>query len=155
MNILTIIGFFNVLCAGILAGEEFTIRYGVRKPLASLEQQPHILFRQALILRLRVLVPTVFGLTLLSGIVVTIINGSVRFDLGFAFRCVGVIALISFITLTLLGTVPINQAAGQWDPLAPPSNWRALIDRWEILDNWRCWLALAAFVLFLAATLVR
>lgn len=37
MNAGTIVGLVNLLCVGILAGEEFTIRYGVRAPLASLD----------------------------------------------------------------------------------------------------------------------
>ena len=56
MNTIAIIGFVNLLCVGLLAGEEFAICYGVRVPLASLDDQPHIQLRQALIYRLRVLV---------------------------------------------------------------------------------------------------
>jgi len=52
-----VLGFTNLLCAGMLAGEEFVIRYGVRAPVASLDPQPEIQLRQALIRRLRVLVP--------------------------------------------------------------------------------------------------
>ena len=148
MNVNALIGFFNLLCVGLLAGEEFTIRYGVRGPLASLDQAPHILFRQALIRRLRILVPAVFMLTLLSGIIVTLVNG---FDNGFGFRIAGLLALISFITITLKGTVPINQAALNWNPITPPQNWRKLVNRWEQLDTLRCWAAVAAFVFFLTA----
>ena len=148
MNAETIIGFVNLFLVGILAGEEFTIRYGVRAPLASLDQRPHIMFRQALIYRLRILVPAVFGLALLSGIAATIAFG---FDPGFGFRCAGLLALLIFIGVTLTGTVPINQAALAWDPSAPPSNWRRLVIRWEQLDTVRCWAAIIAFALFLTA----
>jgi hypothetical protein len=34
----------SVLFAGLLAGEEFVIRYGVRGPLATLDDGPHIRF---------------------------------------------------------------------------------------------------------------
>jgi len=142
------IGFFNLLCVGILAGEEITIRYGVRAPLASLDRAPHIRFRQALIRRLRILVPVIFMLTLLSGIAVTLVNG---FDGGVGLRAAGIVALVAFISVTLKGTVPINQAALDWNPDAPPKNWQALVNRWEQLDTVRCWLAIAAFVFFLAA----
>jgi hypothetical protein len=148
MNTTAILGFVNLLCVGILAGEEFTICYGVRAPVASLDDGPHIRLRQALINRLRVLVPVIFALTALSGIAVTIVNG---FGQGFAFRCAGLLALFTFIVLTLGGTVPINEAALTWNPAAPPTNWRALVKRWERLDTARCWLAVAAFALFLAA----
>ena len=55
-----ILGFANLLGAGLLAGEEFTIRYGVRAPIASLDVRPQIALRQTLIRRLRIVVPTVF-----------------------------------------------------------------------------------------------
>src|SRR6516225_10697186 len=97
--------FVNVLCAGILAGEEFVIRYGVRAPVATLDERPHIQLRQALIRTLRVLVPIVFGSTILSGIAVTLLGGS---SLEFYLRCAGLFALLSFISITLAGTVPIN-----------------------------------------------
>jgi hypothetical protein len=108
--------------------------------------------RQALIYRLRVMVPAIFALTILSGVAVTLVNG---LDHGFVFRGAGLLALVTFIALTLGGTVPINQAALTWNPAAPPTNWRALVKRWEQLDTARCWLAVAAFALFLAAIAVQ
>lgn len=146
MDLGVIVGFINLFFIGILAGEEFTIRYGVRGPLASLDVQSHIRLRQALILRLRVLVPIIFGLAILSGLAVIIING---FGPGFGFRGAGLLVLISFILVTLFGTVPINAAALTWQPAAPPGNWRAQVSKWEQLDNVRCWAALIAFGLFL------
>jgi hypothetical protein len=55
-----VLGFTNLLCAGTLAGEEFVIRYGVRAPVASLDPQPEVRLRQALIRRLPVLVPAIW-----------------------------------------------------------------------------------------------
>jgi hypothetical protein len=51
-----ILSLINVFFAGLLAGEEFVIRFGVRGPLAGLDQRPHIELRKALILTLRILV---------------------------------------------------------------------------------------------------
>ena len=148
MNISEVVGFVNLFCVGILAGEEFTIRYGVRAPLASLDTRPHIELRQALIRRLRIVVPIIFGLSILSGGVTAFLAG---FDPGFGFRCAGLLALIAFISVTLFGTVPINQAAATWNPSLPPHNWRTLVSRWERLDSVRFWAALIAFILFLTA----
>jgi uncharacterized membrane protein len=148
----TLLGLVNVFCVGLLAGEEFVIRYGVRAPLASLDERAHIQLRQTLILRLRILVPAIFGAALVSGVASTILGGfSGGFGVGFGLRCAGLLALLTFITTTLLGTVPINQAALTWKPDAPPKNWRTLINRWERLDTVRTFAALAAFALFLAA----
>ena len=140
--------FMNVLCAGVLAGEEFVIRYGVRAPVASLDERPHLQLRQALIRTLRILVPAVFGLTILSGIAVTVLSG---LGFGLGLRCAGLFALLAFISITLGGTVPINQAILTWDVASPPKDWQALVRRWERLDTARTWAALAAFGLFLAA----
>src|SRR4051812_46171455 len=132
MNVGAMVGLVNLFCVGILAGEEFVICYGVRAPIASLDQRPHIQLRQALIRSLRVLVPAIFAVTILSGVAVTIVAG---FDRGFGFRCTGLLALLTFIVITLTGTVPINEAALTWDPAAPPKNWQALVARWERLDT--------------------
>jgi uncharacterized membrane protein len=144
----SVIGVVNLICAGILAGEEFVIRYGVRKPIASLEISPHIQVRQELIYRLRILVPVIFMAAFLSGIAVTLVDG---FTHGSAFHFAGLLGLISFITVTLAGTVPINAAVLDWKPVSPPENWRAMLSRWERLDTVRCWLAIFAFVCFAAA----
>jgi len=50
--------------------------------------------------------------------------------------------------------VPINEAALDWDPAAPPGNWRALVDRWEDLNSVRAGLAVGAFALLLAGLLL-
>jgi uncharacterized membrane protein len=152
MNLAAIVGFVNVFCAGILAGEEFVIRYGVRAPVASLDVRPHIELRQALIRSLRILVPAVFALAVLSGAAATVLSG---FDRAFGLRAAGLLALLTFITITLAGTVPINEVALGWEPATPPAGWQALIARWERLDTARCWAAIAAFALFLAATALR
>jgi hypothetical protein len=112
-----VLGFTNLLCAGMLAGEKFVIGYGVRAPVASLDPQPEIQLRQALIRRLRVLVPAIFGLAFFSGIAVTLFEG---FCPGFGFRCAGLLALVAFISITLGGTVPINKATLTWKPQRHP-----------------------------------
>jgi uncharacterized membrane protein len=149
MNVLE---FVNVLCAGVLAGEEFVIRYGVRTPVASLDERPHLQLRQALIRSLRILVPVVFALTILSGIAATVLGGP---GLGLALRCAGLLALLAFISITLGGTVPINQAILTWDIGAPPKDWQTLVRRWERLDTARTWAAISAFCLFLAAVVAQ
>lgn len=143
-----LLGLVNLFFAGILAGEELVIRYGVRGPVASLDQVPSIQIRQALIYSLRIVVPAIFFTTLLSAAAVTVLDG---FDPGFVMRCGALVALLVWIGFTLPGTAPINSAALEWQPDAPPANWRAMVRRWERFDTVRTWAALAAFVLLLAA----
>lgn len=136
----------NLFGAGILAGEELVIRFGVRGPLASLDQRPHIQLRQGLIRRLRVLVPAIFFPTLLLGTAATLLGGP---GPGLVFRGAGDGALLAWLLATFGGTVPINQAALRWDPAAPPEDWLRLVRRWERLDSGRAAAAIAAFALFL------
>jgi hypothetical protein len=143
--------FVSLVAAGLLAGEETVVRYGVRGPLASLATPAHIELRQSLIRTLRILVPSIFAVALLAGLAVTLLAGPG--DRGFAVRCAGLAALAAFIALTLAGTVPINKAVLGWNRDAPPGDWRRLIRRWERLDTVRTWLALLAFGCFAWAAL--
>ena len=68
MNGAEILGLVNLFFAGLLAGEEFVVRFGVRGPVASLDVEPQIRLRRALIRRLMIVVPIIFFATLLSTI---------------------------------------------------------------------------------------
>ncbi len=140
------LGFANVFCAGLLAGEEFVIRFGVRAPLAALDPPAHIRLRQNLIRTLRLLVPVILSAALLTGGAALAYDHSAP---GTAYRFAGLAILAVFLAITLGGTVPINQAALTWNPLAPPPDWTDKIKTWERLDDWRTVAALAAFACFL------
>jgi hypothetical protein len=146
-----IVGFVNLFFAGILAGTEFVVRYGVRAPLSSLEERPQIELRQALIYQMRVRVAAVFLLTAISALVVIVVDGA---GAGLAWRGAGIAAIAAWAAATFLGTVPINSAVLAWQPGAPPEHWRTLLKRWERLDTLRTWAAAIAFASFLAAMAV-
>lgn len=122
------------------------------RPFNVLDEQPSIQIRQALIMRLRVLVPPVFVLTAISGVAVAVLDGTAA---GVVFRCAGVLAVLTWALATFNGTVPINQAVLTWPPDAPPENWKAIIKRWERLDMVRTWAALTAFACFLTAVALQ
>jgi uncharacterized membrane protein len=147
MNAHDLVGLVSVFFAGLLAGEEFVIRFGIRGPLASLPEEPHILIRQALIRTLRVLVPVLYLLALFTTLATTCIDGASYLPV----RAGAVAALFAWIALTLGGTVPLNAAAAEWDAAAPPADWRPLIDRWERLNTFRTAAAVVAFGLLLVA----
>jgi uncharacterized membrane protein len=146
-----ILGVLSVFGAGLLAGAELVVRYGVRGPLASLDDEPHIRLRQALIRTLRVLVPAIYVPTLLTASGAAALAG---IDAAFPLRCAAVLALLVWIGVTLVGTAPINAAALEWQPSAPPGDWRAQVDRWELLNSVRTWLAMAAFALLVLSVAV-
>jgi uncharacterized membrane protein len=147
-----IISFASLLFAGVLAGEEFIIRYGVRDPLGGVEARAQIRLRQALVRNMRVKVPTVFGLAFLSGAAATVGSSG---GLVLSLRCAGMLALLTFIFITLTGTVPINKALLAWDADTPPETWSHSVARWERLDTARAWAAISAFTLFSAAAVLR
>jgi hypothetical protein len=114
-----------------------------------LGEQSQIQLRQALVLRLRVLVPAFFVPTTMSGIAVTVLDGAAP---GFGFQCAGLFAMLIRILIRVIGTVPINNATLTWEPGAPPKNWRALVnqsERFHIVGTW------AAFALFLTAVALK
>jgi hypothetical protein len=90
----------GLLLAGILAGEELVVRYGVQPALRALDDRPHIQARQALVRRLRVLVPIIMTPTVVVGIAVVIFSGTGD---GIAYWWAGVVALIAFVLFSLLG----------------------------------------------------
>ncbi|GAB2848640.1 DUF1772 domain-containing protein [Actinoallomurus bryophytorum] len=150
MRILELI---NLFFAGMLAGAEFVVRFGVRAAIGTLDLQPSIRLRQALIRTLRLVVPGVYLPAMLTGIAVTIWNGG---GSGFAIQCAAMAAMLGWTLATFTGTVPINAAIlDKWQASAPPADWKETIRRWERLDTARTSAAVAAFALFLTAVGVQ
>lgn len=143
-----IVEFLNLFFAGVLAGEELVICYGVRTVVAALDQQPQIQLRHALIRNMRALVPGTFVLTALSGVAAMSLDGT---GAGFVLRCLAALGLLIWVVATLLGTAPINKDTLTWRPDAPPNNWRVLVARRELFDMARCWAAVISFAFMVAA----
>jgi uncharacterized membrane protein len=139
-----VVEWIGLFLSGVLAGEEFVVRYGVRGPLAALDDPAHIRLRQGLIRSLRVLVPATALPALVVGLLVALVDRG-------AFAVAGAGLLLGWLLVTVFGTVPINAGALDWNPDAPPANWKALVDRWERLNTVRTGLAVFAFAAFLTA----
>ena len=136
MNPFNMLDFVNLFFGGALAGMEIAIHYGLHAPTQVLSDQSQIQLRQALVLRLRVLVPAFFVPTAVSGIAVAVLD---RAAPGLWFRCAGIVGVLVWIVIRVIGTVPINSATLTWEAAAPPKNWRALVDhaeRFHILGVW-------------------
>ena len=138
----------GLVLAGLLAGEEFIVRWGVQPALSTLEDRAHILARVALVKRLKVVVPTLMVPTVLVGIAVLATGGV---DAGFGFRVVGLLALVAFVLFSFLGTVPINMKVNDWTPEDPPVDWKDVVRRWQFIDVFRSSAAILAFVAFVVA----
>ena len=148
MDILTIA---SVFLAGLLAGEELIVRYGVHPALVALDDTTQIRARQSLIYKLRVLVPVLFFAALGTAVAALVVGGA---DAGFALRITSVAALVVWLGTTFGGTVIINSAVIEWDAAAPPAHWRAMIVRWGRVDVVRSSAALVAFAAVAAAAVL-
>jgi uncharacterized membrane protein len=134
----------GLVLSGLLAGEEFIVRYGVQPALRRLPATDHVRARVALVRRLRIIVPALMVPTVLAAVAVVATAGG-------ALRWAGLAALVAFLLFSFLGTVPINMKVVDWQPEHPPADWQATVQRWERIDVFRSSAALLAFVLFVAA----
>ncbi|MDX3194781.1 DUF1772 domain-containing protein [Streptomyces sp. MN03-5084-2B] len=127
---------------GVLAGEELIVRYGLHPALSRLDDRAHLLARQALVRRLRVVVPIVMlPAAALAAAALVVGTGP-----GLALRWATVIAMVVFLLLSFLGTVPLNIAVDGWRADAPPPGWQAVIRRWARIDVFRSTAATTAFL---------
>lgn len=146
-----VLAFVNLFFAGMLAGMEFVIHYGLGAPAEALNERSQVQLRQALVLRLRVLVPAFFVPTAALGIAVTALDGLDGIGPSFWFRCAAVLAVLLWIMIRVIGTVPINSATLTWQPDAPPKDWKAQVNHAERFHIVGTWAAIAAFAFFLIA----
>ncbi len=152
MNLHIILDFINLFFAGMLAGIEFVIHYGLRGPSEALDDHAQLQLRKALVMRLRVLVPAFFAPTAVLGIALTVLNANTP---GFEFRCAAVLAVCIWILIRVVGTVPINSATAEWQLNAPPKNWKELVTRAERFHIVGVWAAILAFAFFLTAVALK
>ncbi|WP_223694798.1 DUF1772 domain-containing protein [Leifsonia poae] len=141
-----------LVLAGLLAGEELIVRYGVQPALTALEDRAHILARVALVKRLKVVVPIIMVPTVLAAAATLITAGTGD---GLLWRWAGMAALVAFVLFSFLGTVPINMKVNDWDADAPPADWKAVVRRWQTIDVFRSSAAIVTFVCFTVALAVQ
>ena len=120
--------------------------------LTSLADPAHLQARQALVRRLRIVVPAIMAPTVVVALAVLILEGS---GAGFGFRIAGFVALVAFVLLSFLGTVPINIQVNDWDVDNPPADWRATVIRWQRIDVFRSGAAIVAFACLLVGLAVQ
>jgi hypothetical protein len=96
---------------------------------------------------LRVLVPAIFLPALVFAAAFAIREDGAS---GAGFRIAGIVALLIWIAIRVVGTVPINSATLTWQLDAPPSDWQAQIEHAERFHIAGTWTAIIAFAAFLA-----
>jgi hypothetical protein len=151
MNFTTPLHLVNLFFGGILAGMEIVIHYGLRAPTEVLSDRSQLQLRQALVLRLRVLVPAFFVPTALSAIAIAMLEGAA---VGVWLRSVGLLAMFVWILIRIIGTVPLNSAALTWELAAPPKDWKAQVVRAERFHDIGVWAVVLSYACFLTTTAV-
>lgn len=141
----------TIFFGGILVGLELCTHYGFHAPTLALDERSQIVFRQGAVRRLRWLVPAFFVPTALFGITLSVIEGT---GPGLLFRCLALAALLIWIMVRAISTVPINAATLDWNPDQPPRDWKEKIKKAEWFHIVGAWAALLAFMCFLAALFV-
>jgi uncharacterized membrane protein len=141
----------QLVLVGLLAGEEFIVRWGVQPAMSALPDDAHLRTRIALVKSLKVVVPILMVPAVLSSVAVLVLAGAGD---GWGWRIAATAALVVFVLASFLGTVPINIGVNDWDPSHPPTDWKQTVTRWERIDVLRSTAAVVAFVLFTIA-LVR
>lgn len=127
---------------------EIVIHYGLTAPAKLLTEQSQVQLRQAMILRLRVLIPAFLAPTALSGLAVVLMDGTAP---GLWFRVAALLALLLWLAIRVIGTVPINSATLTWKAGSPPKDWVAQVDHAERFHIVGVWAAISAFAFFLTA----
>jgi len=148
VNVLLVV---HLVLVGVLAGEEFIVRWGVQPAIAALPDDAHVRTRIALVRSLKVVVPIVMVPAVLSSVAVLVTAGAGE---GLGWRIAATAALVVFVLASFLGTVPINIGVNDWDPADPPADWKDVVRRWERIDVLRSSAAAVAFVLFTIALVV-
>jgi hypothetical protein len=128
-----------IVLVGLLAGTEFIVRWGVQPAIRALDDRAHVAARVKLVHRLRVVVPALMVPAVVTSVAEALVDGG-----GWRWGAVG--ALVAFLLLAFLGTVPINMKVSNWRPEEPPHDWRATIIRWERIDVFRSSAAIAALI---------
>lgn len=141
MNVIVVV---QLVLVGLLAGEEFVVRWGVQPAVANLPDDAHLRTRIALVKSLKVVVPILMVPAVLATVAVLVVAGAGD---GLGWRVAAAVALGVFVLASFLGTVPINIGVNDWDPLDPPADWKRVVVRWERIDVLRSSAAIAAFVL--------
>ncbi|OII10886.1 hypothetical protein BIU97_08340 [Curtobacterium sp. MCBA15_009] len=145
---MTVLLVVQLVLVGLLAGEEFIVRWGVQPAVAALPDDAHLRTRIALVRSLKVVVPALMVPAVLASVAVVVVAGGAA---GLGWRIAALGALVVFVLASFLGTVPINIGVNDWDPTDPPADWRRTVARWERIDVLRSTAAGVAFVLFTVA----
>ncbi|HEY0248062.1 MAG TPA: anthrone oxygenase family protein [Gryllotalpicola sp.] len=138
-----ILGFVNVLFAGLFAG--FLVGILVFElSLRGFDASVYAQTQQVTLVALPVLASTLLFPALITTGILTALHARRR-NRTFWLALVALVLLLVALVLTLAVNVPINLAEGGWSVSSPPADWAATRDRWQLGHAVRTGAALLAF----------
>ena len=148
MSWLSLLSILNLFFAGTLAGVEVASHYGFVIQPSFLGEADQVRLRQALIRRLRVLVPAIFGPAFLTTIAMTLLSTP---GPGLTLRGIALAGDVLWIFARVVATARINSATMDWSPASPPAEWRTLVAHAERFHVASLWAVTIGFVCLLTA----
>ena len=145
----TIVSFFSIILAALLAGTMFGIWMGY-DPI-DLSSSSYIEQQQNMIRHLNVLMP----LLGLATLIVTVMAAFLQKESKVIFISLLIASLFLIISglITRFGNQPINDIVITWSKESPPSNWIQLRDKWWSLHIIRTGMALSALCIIIGASI--
>ncbi len=104
--------FLQLFFSGLLAGAEISIHYGIAISPGEFEEATRLLLRQAMIRRLRVLVPVLFLPSFLTTLAVLLHEWHTQ---RVGPQAIGLAGFLAWILIRIVRTVGINSATLEWN----------------------------------------
>jgi len=134
----------TVLGTGLLAGIFLMGSVAIRPAAAALEPDAHLLLRQQLIRR-RAFMPWLMVFTVAASAASTVALWPSLVPVQRFAQVVVVLLALTTLGITLAVNVPLNRRFLRWTVTTIPSDWQALVRRWDTADTIRLMVALLAF----------
>lgn len=136
----------------LLAGFMAVTQWSLIPAQNRLSAQGYATLEQGMNDRLETLTPILMIATIVSGIGALILvwrrSPRIRIFQGIALACV-----VTMVISTLTINAPVNFAIDTWNAAAPPADWSALRDRWELGHTIRAYVGLLGLLSALVATI--
>jgi uncharacterized membrane protein len=148
--VLKISRFFNLVLAGLLAGNELGTRVAVHPALCRLSTSERIRAEQQVTRRFAAIMPLWMVSIILSCLSVLALG---RNSAGFRHSLLGTVCFATMLLTTLFGNVPINNRVLELSPETDGEEFVELRERWDRLHTVRALLNVAGLGFLTAGTL--
>ena len=143
--------FVNLLFGGLYAGFLVAVLF-IEITLRDVGPDVYTVVEQVKHANLNLLAAATIAPMLASGALLLILWRGPR-GAAFVLTLAGLLCMVVALAITLLVNVPINAAQMTWSPQAPPADWAAVRDRWQLAHALRTAMAIAGLSCQIVAAL--